>query len=226
MLIHVPNLLTAENVDEIRRIIDGAEWVDGRETAGYQAARVKNNMQVKHTNPAVREAGKIIMHALSGNERFKSAAQPYKVYPPHFNRYSVGQTYGVHFDTAIAQVPGTPLRLRADLSATVFLNNPDEYDGGELAVEDTYGSHDVKLPAGDMVLYSAGSLHQVRPITRGARIASFFWIQSTVREEGERAILFDLETAIDEIGADMPDHRAVKRLTSAYQNLLRRWTNV
>jgi PKHD-type hydroxylase len=226
MLLQIPKLLTSEQVAQCRRIIDGAEWADGRETAGYQAARVKNNAQLKKDSPAIRDAGTIVMSALSGNDLFKSAARPQKVYPPNFNRYSAGQAYGVHFDTAIIRVPGTPLSLRADLSATVFLNDPGEYDGGELVIDDMYRPHEVKLSSGDMILYPAGSLHHVRPVTRGERIASFFWIQSTVRDNGERLLLFELESVIDRIAPVVADHGAVMQLTSIYQNLLRRWTSL
>jgi PKHD-type hydroxylase len=226
VLIRVPEVLSAHEVAECRRIIDGAEWVDGSETAGFQAARVKKNAQVKTGSDAMREAGKIVVKALLHNELFTSAAWPDKVYPPQFNRYAVGDGYGLHFDTAVIPVPGTPLRMRADLSATLFLSAPDGYDGGELVIEDTYGSHGVKLPAGDMILYPAGSLHKVLPVTRGARVGCFFWIQSAIADDSKRTMLFELGAAIDAIAPRLPNDEAVSRLTSVYQNLLRRWTTV
>lgn len=226
MLITVPQVLSAHDVAACRGIIDRAEWADGSETAGFQAARVKRNAQVKAGSDAMREAGKIVVRALLHNELFKSAAWPDKVHPPQFNRYSIGDGYGLHFDTAVIPVPGTPLRMRADLSATVFLSAPDDYDGGELVIEDTYGRHSVKLPAGDMILYPAGSLHKVLPVTHGVRVGCFFWIQSAIREDSKRAMLFELGSAIDSIAPRLPDDEAVARLTCAYQNLLRLWSEV
>ncbi|MGE5540632.1 MAG: Fe2+-dependent dioxygenase [Gemmatimonas sp.] len=226
MLLHVPDVLTAEQVDEVRRIIGGARWVDGRATAGHQGAAVKDNAQVAEDDPAARDAGAIVLAALERNPLFRSAALPFKVYPPLFNRYAVGETFGTHVDGAVRLVAGTPHRVRTDLSATLFLSAPDQYDGGELMIEDTYGAHSVKLPSGHMVLYPGSSLHQVKPITRGARIASFFWIQSMVREDGRRTMLFDLDTAIQGIARDVPNHRSLVRLTGVYHNLLRDWAEV
>jgi PKHD-type hydroxylase len=168
----------------------------------------------------------LILTALQNNFLFMAAALPLKVFPPLFNRYQEGQSFGAHVDNAVRQITGTPHRVRTDLSATLFLASPEEYDGGELSVEDTYGLHNVKLPAGHLILYPATSLHHVRPVTRGARLASFFWIQSMVRDDGQRTLLFDLDMAIQRIGGEVPDHPSVIQLTSVYHNLLRRWADV
>jgi len=226
MLLHIPDVLTAEQAAQCRQKLDAADWVDGRITAGHQSARAKNNSQLPEDHPASRELGDLILAALERNSLFMGAALPSKVFPPLFNCYQVGQSFGNHVDNAIRQVTGTPYRLRTDLSATLFLAAPEEYDGGELVVEDTYGVHRVKLPAGHLILYPATSLHHVRPVTRGARIASFFWIQSMVRDDGERTLLFDLDMAIQRIGSEAPDHPSVIQLTSVYHNLLRRWAEV
>ena len=226
MLLHIPEVLTAEQVAHCRRVLAEAEWVDGRVTAGHQSARAKDNMQLPEHHPAARELGDMIVAALERNPLFMSAALPAKVFPPLFNRYEGGQSFGNHVDNAVRQVAGTPHRVRTDLSATLFLAAPDEYDGGELLVEDTYGVHDVKLPAGDMILYPASSLHRVNPVTRGARLASFFWVQSMVRDDGERALLFDLDTSIQRLVRDSPEHPSAMQLTNVYHNLLRRWADV
>jgi PKHD-type hydroxylase len=226
MLLHIPDVLGAEQVVLCRKLIEDATWVDGRVTAGYQAQTVKNNRQVSEDDPSGRQAGDLVLKALERNPLFRSAALPFKVYPPMFNRYEPGEAFGVHFDTAIRSVAGTPHRVRTDLSATLFLNAPDEYDGGELVIEDTYGAHAVKLPAGHMVLYPGSSLHHVKPVIRGARIASFFWIQSMVREDGQRAMLFEMDSAIQQLARDVPDNRALVPLTGVYHNLLRRWAEV
>ncbi len=226
MLLHVPDVLSVEQVAEARRLLDGAQWVDGNVTAGHQSARAKDNMQLPEDHPVAVQLGDLILKALQRSPLFISAALPLKVFPPLFNRYQGGQSFGTHVDNAIRQVTGTPHRVRTDLSATLFLSAPDEYEGGELSVEDTYGVHSVKLPPGHMVLYPATSLHHVRPVTRGARIASFFWIQSMVRDDGERAMLFDLDTAIQGLNHDAPNHPAAVQLTGIYHNLLRRWADV
>jgi PKHD-type hydroxylase len=226
MLLHVPDVLTVEQVAEARRLLEGADWVDGNVTAGHQSARAKDNMQLPEDHPVARQLGDTILKALQRNALFIGAALPLKVFPPLFNRYQGGQSFGTHVDNAIRQVTGTPHRIRTDLSATLFLSGPEEYDGGELSVEDTYGVYGVKLPAGHMVLYPATSLHHVRPVTRGARVASFFWIQSMVRDDGERALLFDLDTAIQGLSREAPDHPAAVQLTGVYHNLLRRWADV
>jgi PKHD-type hydroxylase len=226
MILPIPDVLTSEQVKRARAIFDQAEWVDGRVTAGQQSARAKDNMQLPEDSAAAGELAGMILEALAQNALFISAALPLKVFPPLFNRYSGGQSFGTHVDNAVRQVTGTSYRMRTDLSATLFLATPDEYDGGELMVEDTYGSHGVKLPAGHMVLYPATSLHHVRPVTRGARLASFFWIQSMVRDDGERTLLFDLDTAIRRLNADDSNHPAAVQLTGVYHNLLRRWGDV
>ncbi|TWB43198.1 Fe2+-dependent dioxygenase [Nitrospirillum pindoramense] len=223
MLLHIPGVLTVEQVAWCRRQMETADWVDGRVTAGHQSAMTKNNAQIPAEHPAARAMGDMILAALEKNALFLSAALPLKVFPPLFNRYAGGQSFGIHVDNAIRQIPGTPHRVRTDLSATLFLADPEEYDGGELLVEDTYGEHEVKLPAGDMVLYPSTSLHRVAPVTRGARIASFFWMQSMVRDDGERTLLFDLDTTIQDLNRDAAGQPAVVRLTGIYHNLLRRW---
>ena len=221
MLLQIPDVLTAEQVAHCRLTLEQAEWIDGKVTAGFQSARAKDNMQLPENHPAAAELGDLILQALQGNSLFMAAALPLKVFPPLFNRYQGGQSFGSHVDNAIRQITGTAHRVRTDLSATLFFSQPDEYDGGELTVEDTYGVHTVKLPAGHMVLYPASSLHHVRPVTRGARLASFFWIQSMVRDDGERTLLFDLDMAIQQ----MPDHPSAVPLTGVYHNLLRRWAD-
>jgi PKHD-type hydroxylase len=226
MLLQIRNVLTAEQVARGRRVLEEAEWVDGRVTAGHQSARAKDNLQISEGHPAARELGETIVSALERHPLFLSAALPFRVFPPLFNRYEVGQTFGSHVDNAVRQVPGTPHRIRTDLSATLFFSEPQEYEGGELVIEDLFGVHQVKLPAGHMVLYPASSLHQVRPVTRGARLASFFWIQSLVRDDGERTLLFDLDRAIQTLGSETPDHPAVLELTNVYHNLLRRWSEL
>lgn len=226
MLLHIPEILTGEQVAYCRQKMEAAEWVDGRVTAGHQSARAKDNLQLPEDHPVAQELGEMIVAALERSPLFITAALPAKVFPPLFNRYQGGQSFGNHVDNAIRQVTGTPFRLRTDLSATLFLAAPEEYEGGELVVEDTYGVHNVKLPAGHLILYPATSLHHVRPVTSGARIASFFWIQSMVRDDGERTLLFDLDMAIQRIGSEAPDHPSVIQLTSVYHNLLRRWAEV
>jgi PKHD-type hydroxylase len=226
MLLQIPDVLTAEQVASCRELLDAAEWVDGRVTAGHQSGRAKDNLQLPEDHEHARKIGDTIMAALERNPLFMAAALPLKVFPPLFNRYQDGGSFGNHVDNAIRQVTGTPHRVRTDLAATLFFTNPDEYDGGELVIEDTYGLHSVKLAAGSMVLYPASSVHHVRPVTRGARLASFFWIQSMVRDDGERSLLFDLDVAIQRLAGETPDHASVVELTSLYHNLLRRWADV
>lgn len=229
MLIQIPDVLSVEQVAEARRALDAAEWVDGRVTAGPQSARAKDNQQLPEGSPVARELGETILAALHRNPLFISAALPLQVFPPLFNRYSGGQSFGTHVDNAIRQIPGTPHRIRTDLSATLFLSAPDSYDGGELMIEDTYGVHPVKLPAGHLVLYPSTSLHHVRPVTRGARVSSFFWIQSMVRDDGARTLLFDLDSGIRRAGDDLgdhPTHPAIVQLTGVYHNLVRRWAEM
>jgi len=225
MLLQVPNVLSDRQVAQCRAIMDRAAWEDGRATAGHQSARVKHNRQIREGSAEARELGEIVLGALERSPFFISAALPLKVYPPLFNAYAGGETFGNHIDNAIRPVRGTGMRVRTDLSATLFVSAPEAYDGGELVVEDTYGTHAVKLPAGDMVLYPASSLHHVRPVTRGTRLASFFWIQSMVRDDGQRTLLFDLDTAIQDLNRAAADHPAVIQLTGIYHNLLRRWAD-
>src|SRR5215208_2564008 len=223
MLLQIPDVLTSEQVAGCRQLLATDSWVDGRVTAGHQSARAKDNLQLPEDNEAARQLGNTILQALESNPLFMAAALPLKVFPPLFNRYREGQSFGTHVDNAIRQVTGTPHRIRTDLSATLFLTPPEEYDGGELVVEDTYGMHNIKLPAGHLILYPASSLHQVRPVTRGERVASFFWIQSMVRDDALRTLLFDLDLAIQRISGDQPDHPSAVQLTGIYHNLLRRW---
>ena len=226
MLLHIPDVLTAEQVAEARRLLDQADWIDGRVTAGHQSARAKDNQQLPEDSPAARQLGDFILAALQRNPLFISAALPHRVFPPLFNRYQGGQSFGTHVDNAIRQVSGTNHRIRTDLSATLFLAAPEEYDGGELVVEDTYGVHTVKLPAGHLALYPSTSLHHVRAVTRGARIASFFWIQSMIRDDGERTLLFDLDSAVQQLTRQSADHPVAVQLTGVYHNLLRRWAEL
>ena len=226
MILSIPDVLTREEVAQARQVLDKAEWVDGRVTAGHQSAKTKDNMQVPENHPAARQIGEMVLTALGKSSLFLSAAVPLRVFPPLFNRYQGGQSFGTHVDNAIRQVTGTPYKIRTDLSATLFLAAPEEYDGGELSVEDTYGVHSVKLAAGSMVLYPASSLHFVKPVTRGARIASFFWIQSMVRDDGQRTLLFDLDLGIQRISRDYPEHPSAVQLTGVYHNLLRQWAEV
>jgi PKHD-type hydroxylase len=226
MLLQIPDVLTPDQVASARQRLDAASWIDGRVTAGHQSSRAKDNLQLPEDSPEARQLGDEILAALQGNPLFISAALPARVFPPLFNRYQGGHSFGNHVDNAIRHVPGTPHRIRTDLSATLFFTDPDEYDGGELVIEDTYGVHAVKLPAGHLVLYPSTSLHHVRPVTRGARLASFFWIQSMVRDDGERTLLFDLDSAIQVLNQGHVDHPVAVPLTGVYHNLLRRWAEV
>lgn len=226
MLLSIPEVLKPQEAAEFRAALEAADWVDGRVTAGYQSARAKDNAQLAEDHPLARELGERILKALANNSLFITAALPLKIYPPLFNCYRGGQSFGTHVDNAVRGVSGTSHRVRTDVSATLFLTPPEDYDGGELLVEDTYGAKSVKLPAGHVVLYPATSLHQVRPVTRGARIAAFFWIQSMVRDDGQRALLFDMDNAIRLLGRDMPEHPSGVQLTGVYHNLLRRWAEL
>jgi PKHD-type hydroxylase len=223
MILTIPDVLTQEQVAAARQMLEAAEWVDGRVTAGAQSARAKNNLQLPEGHPAGVQIGDMILTALGQNALFISSALPARVFPPLFNRYSGGQYFHTHVDNAIRQVAATGRRIRTDLSATLFFTSPEEYEGGELVIDDTYGAHSVKLPAGHMVLYPSTSLHHVRPVTRGARLCSFFWIQSMVRDDGQRTLLFDLDLAIQRLNQDLPDHPCATQLTGVYHNLLRRW---
>jgi len=226
MLITIPDVLTGEEVTQARAILDAAEWVDGKVTAGYQAQAVKENLQLPESHPAAVKLGELVLAALARSPLFMSAALPLKVFPPMFNRYAGGGHFGTHVDTAIRAFASTGQRIRTDVSATLFLTPPNEYDGGELIVEDTYGLHSVKLPPGHMVLYPATSLHRVTPVTRGARVSSFFWIQSMIRTDGDRTLLYDLDTSIQRLAKEFPGNPIGVQLTGIYHNLLRRWAEM
>ena len=225
MLLAIPNVLTPDQVAQARQKLEAAEWVDGRVTAGHQGARVKDNQQLPVDHPVAREVGQMIVQALGQNPLFMSAALPLHILPPMFNRYSGGQTFGTHVDGSVRTLPNGQ-RIRTDLSCTLFFAGPEEYDGGELVVEDTYGTKSVKLPAGHMVLYPSTSLHHVTPVTRGTRLCSFFWLQSMVRQDTQRALLFDLDVAIQRLGAENATHPSVVQLTGVYHNLLRQWAEM
>jgi PKHD-type hydroxylase len=227
LLVHVPSVLSAEEVAYCRQVLETSPWVDGKVTAGEQAAKAKRNLQIPEGSDEARTLGDLILRALARNPLFNAAALPFRVLPPMFNRYDVGMGFGAHVDGAIRAIPGANMRMRADVSSTLFLTAPDDYDGGELVIEDTYGSHSVKLPAGDMIVYPATSLHRVEPITRGSRWSSFFWTQSIVKDDGLRSLLYDLDLSIIQVRQELSDEsRAVIGLTSCYHNLLRRWSEL
>lgn len=224
MLIVIEQVLNTEEVRQFRSQLDNAPWQDGLNTAGTLARAVKRNLQLEDGSALAVELGNQILRRLGNHPQFIAAALPSRIYPPKFNRYADGGTYGAHVDSALMQVPGTAITLRSDLSATLFLSEPDEYDGGELEIEGPFGAQAVKLAAGDMVLYPSSSLHRVTPVTRGARVASFFWIESMVRDEGERALLYDLDQTIQGLTPRMSaDDPQLLQLTGIYHNLLRRW---
>jgi PKHD-type hydroxylase len=222
MILEIPNVLPPDRLAEARALLERAEWVDGRVTAGHQGARVKDNQQIPAEHPIARQVGEMIVRSLHQTPLFISAALPLHILPPLFNRYTGGQQFGTHVDGSIRLGPGGQ-RIRTDLSCTLFFAGPDEYDGGELIIEDTYGAKSVKLPAGHMILYPGTSLHHVTPVTRGARLCSFFWIQSMIRDDAKRALLFEMDVGIQRVGADKPDHPGVVQLTGVYHNLLRQW---
>ena len=228
MLLQIPDVLTADEVAHCRAVLEASPWVDGRVTAGPQAVLAKNNLQIPEESDTARELGLVILKALGRNPAFNSAALPLRVLPPMFNRYDLDMTYGNHVDNAIRAIPGTGgMRLRADVSTTIFLSDPGEYDGGDLVVEDTYGTKGVKLPAGHAVVYPSSSLHRVTPVTRGSRWASFFFTQSLVKDDGLRAMLYDLDVAIIDLRRELGDqHPSVLALVNHYHNLLRRWAEV
>jgi PKHD-type hydroxylase len=228
MLVAVPALLSPDQLSEVRRLVDAGGWKDGKATAGKQSELAKRNLQLPASSPEAQAAGKIVMDALANNGLFMSAALPDRVFPPLFNRYDAGAGHGFdkHVDNAIRYLEDKSNRIRTDLSATVFLTNPDDYDGGELVIEDTYGEHSVKLNAGDMILYPSTSLHRVEPVTRGSRVGSFFWIQSMVRDDGKRTLLLEMDAAIRTLAADLDDKNpSIVSLTGTYHNLLRRWAD-
>lgn len=228
MLIHIPDVLTGDELRHCRTVLENSRWVDGRATAGDLAAQSKNNLQIPVDSAEARELGELVLNALGRNETYHSAALPLRVLPPMFNRYDAGMTFGTHVDNAIRTVPGTGgMRMRADVSSTLFLTDPADYDGGELLVQDSYGTHSVKLPAGHMVVYPASSLHRVMPITRGSRWASFFWAQSMVKDDALRTTLYELDRSIIDVRRQLgDDNQAVLGLVNHYHNLLRRWAEL
>ena len=226
MMLHVPEVLSAHEVLRIRTTLDAADWIDGRETVGAQGAHVKRNRQLPEHSAVGRELGAMILAALGRNPLFFAAALPLRYVPPLFNRYEGGEHYGFHIDGSVRAVPATGQQLRTDLSCTLFLGDPEDYEGGELEVVDTYGTHDVKLPAGDLILYPSHSLHRVRPVTRGARVCSFFWLQSMIRDDGRRSMLFELDQTIQKLRARHGETEETVALTGHYHNLLRMWSEV
>jgi PKHD-type hydroxylase len=226
MMVHVPHVLSRDQVARCHDVMTKAAWVDGRVTTGHLSEKVKNNLQLPEDSAEARELGDMVLNALSRNSLFFSAVLPRHVYPPLFNRYDAGMTFGPHVDNAVRGYLNTNLQVRTDVSATLFISAPEDYDGGELVVSDTYGQHAVKLPAGDMIIYPGTSLHHVTPITRGSRIASFFWAQSMVRDVTQRNLLFDLDTSIIKLTRDHPNHPTLMEFTAVYHNLLRQWTEV
>ncbi|HEY0276267.1 MAG TPA: Fe2+-dependent dioxygenase [Paenirhodobacter sp.] len=227
MLVTIPDLLTPEEVAYIRQVLEGTQWIDGRNTAGDQAAKVKNNLQVPADSTEARELSAIVMRALGRNPTYSSAVLPLHLLPPMFNRYDAGMTFGAHVDGSIRVIPGVGQRIRTDVSTTIFLTPPEDYDGGELVVHDTYGAHTVKLPAGHAVVYPSTSLHSVTPVTRGSRWASFFWAQSMIRDDWQRHMLYDLDQSIMRIRAQLPDDDpAVTGLTAHYHNMIRHWAEM
>jgi PKHD-type hydroxylase len=223
MLLHIPNVLDREQVTHIRKTLDDATWTDGRETVGSQGASVKRNQQLPDASPLRAELGQMVLTALARHPLYHAAALPLRTLAPRFNRYEGGGQYGFHVDGAVMALPGGG-QLRTDISCTLFLAEPEEYDGGELVINDTYGEHDVKLPAGDAILYPASSLHRVMPVTRGARVAAFFWVQSLIRDDNQRRLLFELDASIQTLNRTNADPQAVLQLTGVYHNLLRQWT--
>lgn len=223
MLIHIPQVLTRDEVAEFRRRLEAADWTDGRETVGAQGAQVKRNEQLPDASPLKDELGRALLKALHRNPLFFAAALPRKILPPRFNRYAGGGEYGFHVDGSVMAMANGE-QLRSDISCTLFLNDPHEYDGGRLVISDTYGEHAVAHAAGDIILYPSSSLHRVEPVTRGARLASFFWVQSLVRDDRQRRMLFEMDTAIQKLTLDGADRDAVLQLTGVYHNLLRLWS--
>ncbi|ARP82450.1 Fe2+-dependent dioxygenase [Bordetella genomosp. 8] len=226
MLIQISEVFTSAEAAEMRRRLEAASWVDGKVTAGHQSAQVKQNRQLPENDPLAQEMGNLVLQRLARNPLFMAAALPRKIFPPLFNRYEGGENFGYHVDNAVRPIPGSADRVRTDLSATLFLSEPDSYDGGELVVDDVYGPRSVKLPAGHMVLYPGTSLHRVNAVTRGARISSFFWLQSLVREDAQRSLLLELDVAIQRLTQDVKEHPSLVQLTGVYHNLLRRWVDV
>ncbi|WP_295706572.1 Fe2+-dependent dioxygenase [uncultured Brevundimonas sp.] len=227
MLLHIPEVFTKAEVQALRERLDAGPWTDGNMTSGHQSATAKRNLQLPEDSAEAKEMSALIVQALNANPMFVAAALPHTIFPPLFNRYEGGGEFGLHVDNAIRQQRGGPIRIRSDLSATLFLSEPEDYDGGELIVEEMYGRQSIRLPAGDLVLYPSKSLHRVTPVTRGARVSSFMWLQSLVRDDGDREMLFRLDVATQRVAADKgPKDQAVIELTGVYHNLLRRWSEV
>ncbi|MED5492891.1 MAG: Fe2+-dependent dioxygenase [Pseudomonadota bacterium] len=226
MLVHIPEVLSKAEVAEVRKCLAAADWVDGRATVGQQGAVVKRNRQLPVDSPVARELGELILKRLYATPLFMAAALPLRSVPPLFSTYSGGEHYGFHVDGAVRQLPFNQLSLRTDVSSTLFLSEPQEYDGGELEVQDTYGIHEVKLPAGDLILYPSSSLHQVTPVTRGERVCSVFWSQSMVRSDAQRSQLYELDSTIQQLRGKLGDCPEVLTLTGHYHNLLRQWAEV
>lgn len=223
MLLHIPNVLDRAQVTRMRAALDGATWTDGRETVGPQGAKVKRNQQLPETSPLRRELGREVLDALARHPLFHAAVLPQRVLPPRFNRYEGGGHYGSHVDGAVMALPDGG-QLRSDVSCTLFLSEPGDYDGGELIINDLYGEHEVKLPAGDAIVYPSSSLHRVEPVTRGARMAAFLWAQSLVRDDGQRQLLLELDNSIQRLTQSGADADALLQLIGVYHNLLRRWS--
>lgn len=222
-MLNVIPVFDSASATAIRQRLEQASWVDGKVTAGHQSARSKHNLQLDEADPVARELGEMVMQALGGNAEFHAKALPQAVFPPLFNRYEGGGRFGTHVDNALRQHVASGRRIRTDLSATLFFSEPGSYDGGELVIEDTYGEQRIKLPAGHMVLYPSSSLHRVEPVTRGARISAFFWLQSLVRDDGQRRLLLELDESTRQLATENPDHPVAVKLTGIYHNLLRRW---
>src|SRR5689334_16735924 len=224
MLLHIPKVLTVDEVTGMREALGRADWTDGRETVGAQGAQVKRNEQLPEASPVRHELGAKVLAALARNSLYFSACLPLRTLPPRFNRYQGGGQYGFHVDGSVMSL-GTQ-HIRSDISCTLFLSEPESYDGGELVVSDTYGEHEIKLPAGDAIIYPSSSLHKVTPVMRGTRLASFFWVQSMVRDDAQRRLLFDMDTSIETLRRSNANAEAVLQLTNVYHNLLRRWAEV
>ena len=226
MLIHIPDVFSRDEVGRIREALEQADWADGKITAGHQSAKAKHNLQLPESHPLSKEIGTAMLERLWRHPVFMSAALPNKVFAPLLNCYKAGDNFDFHIDNAVRQASGNPERVRTDLSSTLFFSDPEDYDGGELVIQDTFGTREIKLAAGDLVLYPGTSLHKVNAVTRGVRYASFFWTQSLVREDAQRALLFEMDTAIQRLTQDVPDHPSLIQLTGTYHNLLRRWVDV
>jgi PKHD-type hydroxylase len=226
MMLHIPGVLTPEQVQHFRQRMAQADWIDGRASVGTQGAQVKRNRQLAEGSPLARELGDIVTRALTANPLFFASVLPLRVLPPYFNSYAGGEQYGLHIDGAVRTSAGTLQTLRADVSTTVFLSEPEEYEGGELVVMDSYGAHEVKLPAGDAIVYPSSSVHRVMPVTSGERLASFLWTQSMVRDDGRRSMLFELDQNIQKLRAQHGDGEALVGLTGHYHNLLRMWADI